>query len=203
MAQQNGLSLKVIALAVICVILLASTIGALALYLPTQTQLSDQQQTIDDLNDQISDLQGEVDSLENYQAQYTALKSQYDALQDDWATLNATYYEYLETYGSIIGLDNSETISSDDYTQELNATTTLWSGSVDYAGYVAVNVDSNVSSTYVEVTCLYSSTYTMAYNQTVGKEGIALFAVLPGTVTVKVGNINEAAGFNATAVYVY
>lgn len=200
--SQSGLNLKVIALAIISIILLASTIGAFALYLPTQTQITDQQQTIDDLNDQVSELQDEIDSLEDYQGQYSSLKTQYDSLQDDWESLNSTYYEYRGEYGDIISLEKSETLSSDDYDQDANEVTLLWSGSVDYAGYVTVDVESDVTSTYVEVTSVYD-THTMAYNQTVGKDGLALFAVLPGTVTIKVGNIDQAAEFDATAIYIY
>ena len=54
MAQQGSSNLKVIALAVVCVVLIASTVGALALYFPAQTQITEKDQTIASLNQQIA-----------------------------------------------------------------------------------------------------------------------------------------------------
>ena len=54
MAQQGNSNLKFIALAVVCVVLIASTVGAFALYLPTQTQITEKDQTIASLNQQIA-----------------------------------------------------------------------------------------------------------------------------------------------------
>ncbi len=202
MAQQGNSNLKFIALAVVCVVLIASTVGAFALYLPTQTQISEKDQTIASLNQQIAALQQQIAAAPNistYTAQIAALQSQ---IAEYNATLTSLGTEY-QNLQKIADLATYGNLYSGNFSQDLNATTTLWSGNIDYAGYVVVEGTSNVTSTYVQVTNVFSSTYTLASNQTLGTSGILVFAVLPGTLEVKVGNINEAAQVNATAVYHY
>ncbi len=202
MAQKGNSNLKVIALAVVCVVLIASTAGALALYLPAQTQMTDKDQTITSLNQQITALQQQINAAPNistYTAQIAALQSQIAEYNVTLASLGTEYQNLqkiadLATYGNLY---------SDNFSQDLNTTTTLWSGSIEYAGYVVVQGTSNATSTYVQVTNVFSDTYTLELNQILGTSGILIFAVLPGTLEVKIGNLNQAAQVNATAVYHY
>jgi hypothetical protein len=202
MAQKGNSNLKVIALVVVCVVLIASTVGALALYIPSQTQVTDKDQTITSLNQQIAALQEQINEVPNtstYTAQIAALQAQIAQYNASLASLGTEYQNLqkiadLATYGNLY---------SGNFNQDLNATKTLWSGTLEYAGYVVVEGTSNVTSTYVQVTNVFSSTYTLASNQTLGTSGILVFAVLPGTLEVKVGNVNVAAQVNATAVYYY
>jgi ABC-type uncharacterized transport system YnjBCD substrate-binding protein len=202
MAQKGNSNLKVIALVVVCVVLIASTVGALALYIPSQTQITDKDQTITSLNQQIAALQQQINAVPNtstYTAQIAALQAQIAQYNASLASLSTEYQNLqkiadLATYGNLY---------SNNFSQDLNTTTTLWSGTIDYAGYAIIEGTSNVTSTYVQVTNIFSSTYTLASNQTLGTSGILIFPVLPGTLEVKVGNVNEAAQVNATAVYYY
>jgi hypothetical protein len=202
MAQKGKSNLKVIALTVVCVILVASTVGALALYLPSQTQMTEKDQIIASLNQQITALQQQSDAAPNistYTAQIATLQSQIAQYNASLSSIG-TEYQDLQKIADLAIYGN---LYSDNFNQDLNATTTLWSGSIEYAGYVVVEGTSNVTSAYVQVTNVFSSTYTLASNQTLGTSGIVVFAVLPGTLEVKVGNLNEAAQVNATAVYYY
>ncbi len=198
MAQQGSINLKIVVLAVLCVILLVSTIGAFALYMPAQSQINDKDQTIADLNAQIAELQSKADSIPSLNSQISALQTSKAQLQDEWDAMNASYQEYR----SIVGLGKSGILYSDGLTQDANATTTIWSGTVDYAGFVKIAAESNVTSTYAQLTCVYGD-YSFAYNQTLGAENTVIFAVLPGTLSIEIGNINQAASVNATATYYY
>jgi hypothetical protein len=202
MAQQGNSKLKFIALAVVCVVLIACTVGAFALYLPAQTQNTEKDQTIASLNQQIAALQQQIAAAPNtstYTAQIAALQSKIDEYN---ATLTSLGTEY-QNLQKIADLTTYGNLYNSNFSQDINTTTTLWSGNIEYAGYVIVEGTSNVTSTYVQITNVFSSTYTLASNQTLGTSGILIFAVLPGTLEVKVGNINEAAQVNATAVYHY
>jgi hypothetical protein len=205
--------MKVIVLAVICVVLLVSTIGALALYLPAQSEIDQRDATIAGLEEDIADAQDEIDStdsqIQTYKNQISALEDENEGLQDDWDTMNATMYDAIDEYNDasdIFNLDLSSTLYTDDeFDLEAKETETLWSGTINYAGYVAVSGTSEASSTYVEVTCLFGDTYNLAYNQTIGTDDTVVFAVLPGTVTVKIGVLNEASTstLDPTVIYYY
>lgn len=210
MAQQSSSNMKVIVLAVISVILLASTVGALALYLPTQSQLTEKENTIASLQSDVSSLQDQLDTANAYKAQVTSLQAQNQELQDEWDTLNATVYEYsselsdmekitqLSTYGTMY--------SNASFDLAANNTKTLYSNTINYAGYVVVDATSNVTSTYATVSYAYTyggTDYAFAYNQTLGKDNTGIFAVLPGIVTVTVGCENEADNVVAVVYYYY
>lgn len=202
--------MKVIVLAVISIILLASTVGALALYLPTQSQLTEKENTIASLQSDVSSLQDQLDTANAYKAQVTSLQAQNQELQDEWDTLNATVYEYsselsdmekitqLSTYGTMY--------SNASFDLAANNTKTLYSNTINYAGYVVVDATSNVTSTYATVSYAYTyggTDYAFAYNQTLGKDNTGIFAVLPGIVTVTVGCENEADNVVAVVYYYY
>ena len=72
MTQDKKSNMKVTALAIICVILAASTVGALALYIPNQAQIAEKDQTIASLNQQIATLQEQIDSTSSTTAAYSA-----------------------------------------------------------------------------------------------------------------------------------
>jgi hypothetical protein len=208
MSQQDSLNMKVVVLAVICVILLASTIGAFVLYIPAQTQIDEKNQTITSLNQQISDLQAQLNAVpdnSDLQSQIDSLKNTNLNLQDQWNQMNATMYEYVEAYNNqqkYIDLKAYGTLYNNGTTLDANSTITLWTGTINYAGYVLIDATSNTTSTYAQATCVFGD-YTISYNQTLGTDNTVVFAVLPGTLTVAIGNINQKTNFNATATYYY
>jgi hypothetical protein len=210
MAQQSSSNMKVIVLAVISIILLASTVGALALYFPTQSQLTEKDNTITSLQSDISSLQDQLDAANAYKSQVTTLQTQNQNLQDEWDELNATVYEYsseLSDMEAITQLTTYGTMYSNaSFDLAANSTKILYSNTVNYAGYVVVDATSNVTSTYATVSYSYTyggTDYDFAYNQTLGKDNTVIFAILPGIVTVTIGCENEADSVVAVVYYYY
>lgn len=210
MAQQSSSNIKVIVLAVISIILLASTVGALALYLPTQSQLTEKENVIASLQSEASSLQDQLDAANAYKSQVSSLQTQNQNLQDQWDELNATVYEYssqLSDMEKITSLNTYGTMYTNaSFDLAANSTKILYSNTINYAGYVVVDAASNVTSTYATVSYSYTyggTDYSFAYNQTIGKDNTVLFAVLPGIVTVTIGCENEADNVIAAVYYYY
>jgi hypothetical protein len=209
MSQENNIQktsnpkIVVIALAVICVILAASLIGVIALYQPnnSQTQLAEKDARISSLQTQIATLQSQLSNSPNastYVTQIAYLNQQLVALND---ALNSTNSDMLSLQ-SIVQLQTSGTLYNGNFNQDANTTTTLWNTALDYAGYIVVQTTASANTTYAEVSYSYAGA-NFDYNQTLGISGTAVFPVLPGEVTVKIGNTNQTATNSITAAVVY
>ncbi len=201
MSQDKKSSLKVTALAIICVILVAGVAVTLALYLPSQASASEKDQTIASLNQQIAALQSQLEQVPDtsiYTQQINSLQAQISNLN---ATLSSMTSDY-QALTNIVNLEKTGNLYSGNFTQDVNATTTLFADTVGYAGYIAVQATSNTTTTYAQLTYTFSE-HTFSYNQTLGKDGTALFAVLPGAVELKIGNVGEADANNVTVTVVY
>lgn len=185
----------------------------MALYLPAQSSLDQKDATIAGLQEDLADTQDELESTDNqiqaYENQISTLEDENEALQDDWDSMNATMYDALDEYADasdIINLDLSSTLYTDDeFDLAANKTETLWTGTLNYAGYVAVSGTSEAASTYVQVTCVFGDIYTFSYNQTIGTADTVVFAVLPGTITINIGVLNETSSstLDPTVIYYY
>lgn len=185
----------VIALTVICIILAASLIGVLAIYLtqPPQTnsnqnqdQLRQKDNIIGNLTNQIASLQQQLNANSNSQ--------DIDELNNALAEANRQLaYAY-----NIIYFNASDTIYSEQaLTQQPNTYTEIFNGEFDFAGYVVINAQSTSNTTYAET--LYNSFgANFDYNTTLGTSGTAVFPVLPGTVAIRIGNIDQVDVNNAT-----
>jgi uncharacterized coiled-coil protein SlyX len=208
MTQENtSRNIKVIALAIICIILAASTIGVLALYLPNQTQLAEKDQTIASLNQEITALELQLTRLITNASQVSELNSQIAYLNAQLAAFNDTYTDlqlkYYESQ-SLLHLEKTEIIYDDSLTQDADTTTVIFNKAVSYAGYIIVTATSNSSSTYAQISYTYDN-LTFNYNKTIGESGTALLPMLPATIEVSIGNLNPADGneVNATATIYY
>ena len=95
-------------------------------------------------------------------------------------------------YRAFLNCRLQESFYDSTFSQDANTTTTVWNDQLDYAGYVVVQATASANTTYAEVSYSYAGT-NFDYNQTLGTSGTAVFPVLPGTVTVKIGNINQTA----------
>jgi TolA-binding protein len=211
MAQQSSSNMKVIVLAVVSIVLLASTVGALALYLPAQSQIDQKDATIASLESQLSAAQEDIDSSDSkiatYQSQITSLQNSNEDLQDEWDSMNATMYEYKDLYddaSAIIDLSVYATLydDDDDFDLEANEKEVLYDDTLNYAGYIAVKTNSDADSTYINVTYEFGD-YPFSYNQTCTDDDTVIFAVLPGEVTVTIGVLNEAATVDPEVYYYY
>ncbi len=202
MTQENTVqkknNMKVIALAVVCVILASSLIGVIAVYVPnnSQAQLTEKENTIASLQTQINALEYQLSTTNSttYFTQIAHLNSQLSDLND---TLTSLYSEY-NSLQKIAQLGTTELWYDNSFSQSANETTTLGTAQVDYAGYVVVQATASANTTFAEVLYTFGD-INMDFNQTIGTSGTALFPLLPGTVEVRMGNINQSNTNNVTA----
>ena len=202
MAQENPVqkkrNVKVIALVVVCVILAASLVGVIAVYVPnnSQAQLTEKDNTISSLQAQINALEYQLSTTNSttYVSQIAYLNSQLSDLND---TLTSAYSEYASLQ-KIVNLGTSEVWYDNSFSQNANESTTLGTAEVDYAGYVVVQATATASTTYAQVLYTYGG-IDMNFNQTIGTSGTALFPLLPGTVELRIGNLNQSDSNNVTA----
>jgi hypothetical protein len=196
-----------IALGIICIILVTA-LGAVTYmgYSPTTTN------SVTSLQNQINQLQ---DTYNNYVASHHHTDAEYDSLQ-------STYNSYVSTHGhsdseydalqnqvsdltSALNLGKSRVwISSQTASSPYNSYYSWAPLSVDYAGYVSVNVESS-TSTHTYVHAIYSA-YGVHYDQwiDVGKSGTAVFPVLPtSSMGIYVGAHYEASTVTVTITYYY
>ena len=200
--RKNSWKPVAIALVLVCIVVSAGLVGVLAVYLPM----------VDDLNSQIEDKNAD---LATFTAQIGSLNAQVAYLQNSLDQSNSTIanlQEGVETlnlqiqnYLNVIYLNVSGYIfSQEPLSQNASTYTVVFQDSLQYAGYVAVSVQSTSNTTYAQV--LYSS-FRVNYNNnvTVGRAGTAYFPVLPGEVEIRVGNTDAYQGdfINATASAIY
>jgi hypothetical protein len=215
MSQENTVQKKsspkivVITLAVICVILAASLVGVIAIYQPnSQAQSADKDATISALQEQITALNLQLSNTANattYVAQIAYLNQQISALNDSLNDTITSANDDITSLESILKLQASGLLYDNSFVQDANVTsTTLWSDTLEYAGYVIVEATATSNTTYAEALYTFNGV-NFAFNQTLGTSGTALFPVMPGTVTVNIGYTNTTAANNvaATATYYY
>lgn len=203
MTQENPVqkksNTKVIALAIVCVILAASLVGVVAVYQPNQ--IAEKQATIDSLNQQIAALQFQLTQTVNvstYVLQIASLNAQLSDLND---TLTSVYTDSL-SYQQIAQLQKSGVMYQQDLTQNANSYTTIWNNDLGYAGYIVIQATSTANTTYAEVLFTFGDA-TFDYNKTLGTSGTAVFPVLPSTVEIRIGNLMQADTNNATVTATY
>jgi hypothetical protein len=194
----------------ICIVLVAGLVGAIAVYTPmignleSQTaemknQIAERDDTISSLNSTVSSLKSQISSLAYLVANYSDYLNQsyneIDLLNSQIAVINSILY-----LNESAALVYDKTISQ----QDPNTNTTCWNDMLEFAGYVTVDVQSSSNTTYVQV--VYS-TLGVDYDNiiTVGTGGTAAFPVLTGWIEVRVGNTELVDNVNATvnALYVY
>jgi len=214
MSQENSVSLtpqlpvrkrnmKVIALAIICVILAASLVGVIAVYQPTntnlQSQIAEKDNTISSLQQQIDYLHATTPNASVYMQQIVYLEQELSSMNDTLTSAyeNMYYYENLTRLqaSSILIYQQQATIGNNTWVDAYNS-------GLNYAGYIVVQATSTTNSTYVET--LYSS-YGVNFDQnvTLGMSGTAVFPVLPGTVEVRIGNLDQTSAIATVTITYY
>ena len=194
---------KVIALALICVILAASLVGVIAVFQPNnlQSQIAEKDDTINSLTAQIEALQYQLSQNTNastYVMQIAYLNQALSDMNDTLTSANAQ----IAALQNIAQLKASGLLYQQTLTQEPNATTTLWNDQLDYAGYVVVEAQATANTTYAQTLYTYAGA-NFDYNITIGTSGTAVFPVLPGVVEIRIGNIMQTDINNATVTVTY
>ena len=186
-----------IALALVCILLSASVVSVIAVYLPTvnslESQIAEKDINIAALDSTVSSLQSQIASL---QASIDQNNSTVTNLQATVDYLNSVIAHYL----NIVAMNASEyLVLSQDYVQNQNESTVIFQDAVQYAGYVGVTTQSSSNTTYVRVRYYYASGL-INYDQNVilAESGAAYFPVLPGTVEITVGNTDTDTGDSVT-----
>ncbi|MGE5533836.1 MAG: hypothetical protein ACM3UN_05750 [Bacillota bacterium] len=194
-------NIKIIALSVICIVLAASLIGVLALYLSggntagLETQISEKDKTISSLQSQITSLQAQISQTPNS----TVNQDQIASLNEQISTLN----DQLSAYYNIAMMNASSILLQQPITQDANTVTQVFSNEIYYAGFVTIEVTASDNTTFAEVKYSYAGS-DFSYDKTLGTSGTAVFPVLPGTLTINIGNTNqETAPNSVTALVMY
>ena len=196
----------VIALSVICIMLVAGLVGVIATYTPMisdlQSQVANKNSTITSLNSTVASLSSTVTSLSSQvsslNSQVASLKSSLNESQSYYEEIVSDYYEKLSLsqYGYLVNNMN--------FTQDAGAVTAVWTGYVEYAGYVVINVESTSNTTLASVSYSLSSRgVNFDYNAIVGTSGTKVFPVLPGELIVGISNTEIANAVNAIVTVVY
>ncbi|MCL1976641.1 MAG: hypothetical protein FWG55_00800 [Candidatus Bathyarchaeota archaeon] len=181
-----------LALGVICIVLAASLVVVVAdgLFFSDQPNTKDLEAQVSSLNTQITSLQNQVNNLNSKVSDY---EEQIADLTDE-----------KNNYASIIALDEFMVILENQmYTQDANDVTSIFNETLDYAGYVEIQVESTSNTTYVQVSYTYEG---LNFNQisTVSTDGTAYFPVLPGTIEILFGNTGtETNDATVTLTYIY
>jgi flagellar basal body-associated protein FliL len=205
MSQDNPIqkktSMKVITLAVLCVLLAASLVAVIAIY-ATNGNPSDLKGQITEKNNLISSLQANNTALQNQLSQVpdtSVYTNQIATLNQQLADANSQVAGY---YNIALMNSSSSLIYQQPLTQDPNATTSIFSDSIFYSGYVVVQATATANTTYAEVIYSYGG-FNFDFSQTLGTSGTAAFPVLPGTLIINIGNINQTVANTVTASATY
>jgi uncharacterized coiled-coil protein SlyX len=172
-----------------------------------QSQLSDQDITIASLNTQVSSLSTQVTTLAAQVASLQNSLNQSYSLSDV-QNITAELNQEIATLQDIVNLAKSGyLVQNFPINQSAGELTPLWNGNLGYAGYVGVQAESNSSTTYVRIICPLAGLEDQFfdYNVTLGTSGSTVLPVLPGDVSIGIGNIDSSdiISTNVTAVYYY
>jgi hypothetical protein len=206
MGKRKAISRNAVIALVLVLALLVSLVSVVVIYVPMvsnlQSQITEKDNTIVTLSAQVSAIQS---ALNQIASNMTAKDTQINELTAQLSSIADEYNAILADYNAIIALGKTGILLSNfSFAQAANSSTVIWSDVVQYAGYVAVQLQSNSNTTYARVA--YTS-FGVDFNQsiTVGESGTAAFPVLPGTIEVSVGNTEPIDSVNGTvaATYVY
>ncbi len=203
------LDIKVIALTIICIVLAASLVGIIVTT-PSGPSVADLQAQIAEKDGTIASLQAQLSAaMQNNQGggadqnTISYYENQIAALNQQLADLNASLTDTTELE-QLLALQVRGDLYGNSFTQGPGTLTTLYDGGVGYGGYLNLYAEASSNTTFVWVTCLFGQ-YTWSQNLTIGNANTLIIPVLPGTLTVKVGN-TEATNtntVNATLSYYY
>ena len=190
-----------IVLVIVCVVLSAGLIAAVAVYLPTAS-------TIARLNSENAGLEGNMTVLTQQILNLQNMLSQRDGSISDKdsqiADLNAAYNDEVNSLLNILYLNASGTpAENQDFSLAAGENSSVWDSGVQYAGYFIVSVESSSNTTFVQM--VYSS-FGINFDETVvvGTSGSAGFPGLPANnIKVIVGNTELVDSVNGTVTVTY
>ena len=198
---------------VLVLVLLASLVSVIAIYVPMvgnlNSQIAEKDHTIASLNSQLSAIQftlsAVAQNLTDKDNQIAALSQQVSSIEDN---VRAEYEPLISDLTDITTLSiSSYLLQNHDVTQQApNTFTDVWADVIQYAGYIKVDILSTSNTTYVRLT--YEALgVNFDQNVTLGESGTATFPVLPTPTAIglSVGNTElvDSVDTVVTALYVY
>jgi cell division protein FtsL len=193
-------------LGAICVVLAVGMVVALIAYLPATSQIDtlnarivQKDQSIAALNSEIATLNAQISSQsgQNSTSNDAALQVEINDLESQINYMNNIFY--LNITGTLV--------SNQAFTMDPNSNITMWDQTNEpmiYPGYVTVQLQSSSNTTFVE---LAYNAYGVVYDNVIetGAIGTAAFPVLPGAITITLGNTetNAPVTGTVTATYIY
>lgn len=194
-------SMKVIALAAICIILAASLVAVSVLYVTkssSNAQLTQKDALITSLEQQIANLNTSGTSnaqAATYEAAISSLTSQLDNANSELADANSQIADLQSTLSMNA---TSNLVDSQWFNQQLPHTAdVIFNNMLPDAGFIVVKVNSNSTTTYAETSFRYLGT-NFDFNQTIGTSGTAMLLVMPTYVEVQIGNLETTSITNTT-----
>ena len=189
----------VVALGIICVVLLAGLVGALAFYISMvnslNLQIAEKDETISSLNSQLAERDDIISSLNSQISTFQNTLASKDSQINSLNSTILSLYNYLYLNVSAILVYTS-------ITQDANSSTSVWNYMLQFAGYIVVYVQSSSNTTYVELSYSYRE---VDYRNivTVGTNGTAAFPVLPALVKINVGNADTISPVTTSIMAIY
>jgi cell division protein FtsL len=195
-----------IVLGLACIVLAAGLVGSIVFFTP---QIADRDNTISSLNDTISSMNNTISSLNReIQAFQTTITQMMINQTSNSTSDNQTITNLnsqISDLTSILYLNESGyLVANHPVSLDANANATVFTEDVGlyYAGYITVSVQSNSTTTYVQVVYSYHG---VNYDNTitVGTSGTAAFPVLPSPLVIILGNTETVDTVDATVTATY
>ena len=186
-----------IVLVIVCIVLSAGLIAAIAVYLPTES-------TIARLNSENAGLEGNMTVLTQQILNLQNMLSQREGSITDKDNQISSLTDEVASLLNILYLNASGTqVPNQEFSLAAGENSSVWDSGVQYAGYFIVQVESSSNTTLVQM--VYSS-FGINFDQTiiVGTSGSAGFPVLPAnSINVIVGNTELVDSVNGTVTVTY
>lgn len=193
-----------IVLGLVCVILAASLVGVIVIYLSIGASPSE----VAALRTENTNLEGNVTSLTNQltalQDSYVQLSSQLQSLQNQ-ISANEELQNYTAELSTLLQLGASSVYMQNQQVQiDPNSTTTIISDVAIYAGYFSVQATSSSNTTYAQLFYTFSG-QNFDNKVLLGEDGTGIFPILPGNFALVLGNDEASDIVNVTVsvTYVY
>ncbi|MGA3289603.1 MAG: hypothetical protein ABSD42_05135 [Candidatus Bathyarchaeia archaeon] len=192
-------NMKVVSLAIICVLLAASLVGVIAFYMPNannsdlKAQITEKDNSINALEQNITNLQDQLSTINasNYAGKIAALEQDLSEANATANAANATANAIIASWHNVAIMNSSESlVSQKAIPQGHNTWAVAFNDTLSYAGYIAVQATSTSNTTYVQ-TIWSSNGIKFDQNITLAKSGTATFPVLSGKVGVRIGNTDQ------------
>ena len=158
-------------------------------------QIAEKDETVSLLNSQLTEKDDMISSLNS---QISTLQNTFASKDSQINWLNSTILSLCD----YLYLNASALLLYTSVDQDANSSTTIWNYMLQFAGYVAVYVQSSSNTAYVKLSYSYNEV-DYQNSVTVGTNGTAAFPVLPALVEISVGNTDTISPVTKSIIAIY